>query len=69
MLLRISGRVFQKSWAALLQQRGHWIRNESLGLDDQTEPIGKCSPLNELRNGLGQAVRRNKFAFVICNPL
>ena len=69
MLSGVTSRVFHKTRAALLQNHGHRIRNESLGLDDQTEPIGKCSPLDELRNGLCQAVRRNKFAFVLCNLL
>jgi hypothetical protein len=69
MLLGESGRVIQKAGAALSKDRDHGVRNESLCLDDQTEPIGKCSPLNELRDGLGQAVRRNKFAFVLCNLL
>jgi hypothetical protein len=68
-LCGIRSRVFQKTRAALLQNRGHRIRNESLGLDDQTEPIGKCSPLDELSDGLGETVRRNKSAFVLCKVL
>jgi hypothetical protein len=65
MSLGISGCVFQKAWAALLQNRDHRVRNESFGLDDQTEPIGKCSPLDELSDGLGKTVWLNKSGFVL----
>jgi hypothetical protein len=62
----VSSRVFQKTRASVLQNRRHRIRNESLGLDDQTEPIGKRSPLDEFSDGLGETVWRNQFAFVLC---
>ena len=59
MLLGESGCVIQKAGAALSKDRDQGVRNESLCLDGQTEPVGKCAPLNELRNGLCQAVWRN----------
>jgi len=59
MLLGESGSAIQKAGAAFSNDRDHGVRNESLCLDGQAEPIGKCAPLNELRNGLCQAVRRN----------
>jgi len=62
MLLGIRGCVFQKARAALLKNRDHRVGNESLGLDDQTEPIGKCSPLDEFGDGLRKTVRRNESA-------
>src|SRR5580704_14114667 len=69
MLLGESGCVIQKAGAALSKDRDHGVGNVSLCLDGQTEPIGKCSPLNELRNGLCQAIRRNQFALVLCELL
>ena len=65
LLLGISGCVFQKAWATLLKVRDQRVRNESLGFDDQTKAIGKCSPLDEFGDGLGETVRHNKSAFVL----
>src|SRR5208282_4076827 len=69
MLLGIRGCVFHKARAALLKNRDHRVGNESLGLDDQTEPIGNCSPLDEFGDGLRKTFRRNESAFVLCKLL
>jgi len=69
MLLRISGSVVQKSWAALLKNRDRRVRNESLGLDGQAQPIRKRSPLDEFSDGLGETVRLNQSAFILGKPL
>jgi hypothetical protein len=58
MLLGESGGVIQKAGAALSKDRDHGVRNESLCLDGQTEPIGKSSPLDEFGDVLRKTVKR-----------
>jgi hypothetical protein len=65
MLFCKSGCVFQKARAALFKNPDYGVRYESLGFDGQTEPIGKCSPLDEFGDGLGKTVWRNKCSFVL----
>ena len=63
---RILSRVFEEARGTLLKNSDSRFRNESLCLDDQTEPIGKRSPLDELSDGFGQSVRRNMLGLVLC---
>jgi len=65
MLLGISGCIFQKARAALLENLARGVRNKSLGLDGQTHPIGKRSPFDELGDGSGQTVWRDESTFVL----
>jgi hypothetical protein len=56
----------EKAWAALLEHRGHRVRQDPNIFHDETEPIRKCSPFDEFGNGDGQAVRRYILPFGFC---
>jgi hypothetical protein len=62
----ILSRAFQEARGTLLKNGDRRFRNESLGLDDQAEPIRECSPLDELSDGFGQSGRRNMLGLVLC---
>jgi hypothetical protein len=66
MLSGVCRGVLEKAWAAFLKYRGHCVRHKPEIFHDETEPIRKRSPLDELGNGDRQAIRSYIFPFGFC---